>query len=160
MTPGPRSSAAGWKHAPPEKTPRLRLKPKAPTTGFVDGAWWPHSHDLQAEIPDLLAVLSVRLGRIDRVIYNLAEWETAPRKVQTDEGVIRLAGYRRQPVHTIEVLGHDREQVVLLVVPPETDPERAHQALMAAAAPDSASTIDLLLTGPQDRHASTSAVAT
>ena len=30
---------------------RLRLKPKAPRTGYVDGAWWPRSHDLAAELP-------------------------------------------------------------------------------------------------------------
>ncbi|EUA14764.1 hypothetical protein I546_0711 [Mycobacterium kansasii 732] len=43
------------------------MKPKAPTTGYVDGAWWPHGDDLPIELPDLLAVLSVRLGPIDRV---------------------------------------------------------------------------------------------
>jgi hypothetical protein len=30
-------TGAGWKQTPPEHTPRLRLKPKAPTTGYVDG---------------------------------------------------------------------------------------------------------------------------
>ena len=40
---------------PPEHTPRLRLKPKAPLSGYVDGAWWPRSDDLAAELPDLLA---------------------------------------------------------------------------------------------------------
>jgi Family of unknown function (DUF5994) len=43
----------GHRHAPPEHTPRLRLKPKAPQSGYVDGAWWPHSEDLTAERPDL-----------------------------------------------------------------------------------------------------------
>ncbi|MFF0147938.1 DUF5994 family protein [Amycolatopsis sulphurea] len=28
---------------PPRHAPRLRLKPEAPTTGYVDGAWWPRS---------------------------------------------------------------------------------------------------------------------
>jgi hypothetical protein len=69
-------TAAGSKYTPPrytppKNTPRLRLKPKAPATGYVDGAWWPHSDDLPIELPDLLAVLSVRLGPIDRVIYKL-----------------------------------------------------------------------------------------
>jgi len=61
---------AGRRHTPPEHTPRLRLKPKAPLTGFVDGAWWPPSEDLTAELPDLLSVLSVRLGPISRLTYN------------------------------------------------------------------------------------------
>ncbi len=71
-------STTGSKHTPPEKTPRLRLKPKAPTSGYVDGAWWPHGDDLAIELPDLLAVLSVRLGPIDRVIYNVSEWAEGP----------------------------------------------------------------------------------
>lgn len=92
MTPRQDRTAAGRKHTPPENTPRLRLKPKAPITGYVDGAWWPHSDDLVTEVPDLLAVLSVRLGTIDRVIYNLAEWAKAPKKLPTDRRVVRLAG--------------------------------------------------------------------
>jgi hypothetical protein len=143
-------TGAGWKQTPPEHTPRLRLKPKAPTTGYVDGAWWPRSDDLPTELPHLLAVLSVRLGPIDRVIYNLAEWVTAPRKLPTDGGVVRLAGYNRQPVSTIEVTGRNRSKIVLLVVPAYTDTDDAHHTMMAAAAPDDASTVEgLLLTGAQ-----------
>jgi hypothetical protein len=52
--------------------PRLKLrrrrKPKAPTTGYVDGAWWPRSRDLAAELPVLIAVLAARLGSIVRVV--------------------------------------------------------------------------------------------
>lgn len=147
-------TGGGWKQTPPEQTPRLRLKPKAPTTGYVDGAWWPRSDDLSAELPDLLAVLSVRLGPIHRVLYNLAEWVTAPTKLQTDGGMVRLAGYRRQPVNTIEVAGCPGSRIVLLVVPAYTDTHDAHHAMMAAAAPDDASTVaDLLLTGaPRVQH--------
>jgi hypothetical protein len=95
-------------------------------------------------------VLSVRLGPIDCVIYNLAEWVTAPRKLPTDGGVVRLAGYNRQPVSTIEVTGRNRSKIVLLVVPAYTDTDDAHHTMMAAAAPDDASTVEgLLLTGAQ-----------
>ena len=90
-------AAPGGHHEGPENTPRLRLKPKAPTTGHVDGAWWPRSDDLATELPDLLAVLSVRLGAIDRVMYNLAEWAMVP--TATDD---RRAGgsTRRIPAAT------------------------------------------------------------
>ena len=133
------------KRTPPEKTPRLRLKPKAPTSGYVDGAWWPHSDDLSIELPDLLAVMSVRLGPIDRVIYNVTEWAKAPTKLPAGGRMVRLGGYYRQPVNTIEVIGLSRSKIVLLVVPARTDPEHAHDILMAAAAPDNVSTIDGLL---------------
>lgn len=138
-------TTAGSQRTMPENTPRLRLKPKAPTTGYVDGAWWPHSADLPIELPDLLAVLSVRLGLIDRVIYNLTEWAHAPAKLPSGGRIVRLAGYYRQPVNTVEVIGLNRKKIVLLVVPAGTDPEHAHDTMMAAAAPDNASTIDRLL---------------
>ena len=134
------------KQGPPENTPRLRLKPKAAkVTGFVDGAWWPRSDDLPGELPDLLAVLSVRLGRIDAVSYNLAEWAEAPTKLRTGGHVVRLAGYHRQPVDTIELLGASRDKVVLLVIPPQTDPQHAHEAMMAAAKRDDTTTTEDLL---------------
>jgi Family of unknown function (DUF5994) len=138
-------SATASKHTPPKTTPRLRLKPKAPTSGYVDGAWWPRSDDLPIELPDLLAVLSVRLGSIDRVLYNLAEWAKAPAKLPTGGRKVRLGGYYRQPVNTIEVIGLNRNKIVLLVVPARTEPDHAHDILMTAAAPNNASTVDGLL---------------
>jgi Family of unknown function (DUF5994) len=138
-------NALGREPAPPDHTPRLRLKPKAPTSGYVDGAWWPNSDDLPTELPDLLAVLSVRLGPIDRVLYNLAKWVQPPKKLPIDGHVVRLAGYNRQPSNTIEVLGRNRNKIVLLVVPWSTDPDDAHHTMMAAAAPDGTTTVERLL---------------
>jgi hypothetical protein len=140
-------TVAGSTYTRPEHTPRLRLKPKAPTSGYVDGAWWPHSDDLPAELPDLLAVLSVRLGPIDRVIYNVGEWTQPPAKLQIGGRVVRLDAYHRQPVNTIEVLGVNRDKVVLLVVPARTDPDFAHATMMAAATPNNDSTTVRLLNG-------------
>ncbi|MFL6081728.1 MAG: DUF5994 family protein [Mycobacterium sp.] len=135
----------GRRNSSPEHTPRLRLKPKAPRSGYVDGAWWPRSDDLATELPDLLAVLSVRLGPIDRFIFNLNEWPTASAKFSTGGRRVRLDGYRRQPANTVEVLGLNRNRIVLLVVPPNADPDKAHATLMAAAVPSNKSTVDNLL---------------
>ena len=136
---------AGRHLTPPDYTPRLRLKPKAPETGYVDGAWWPYSDDLTKELPDLLAVLSVRLGAIDRVLYNLSEWAKLPAKFATGGRKVRLDGYRLQPINTLQVLGVNRNKILLLVVPPHTDPGHAHTIMMAAAAPNNDSTVDDLL---------------
>ena len=135
----------GQRNSPPDRTPRLRLKPKAPQSGYVDGAWWPRSDDLAAELPDLLAVLSVRLGRIDRVMYNLNEWAKASAKLATGGRRVRLDGYQRQATNTVEVLGLNRNRIALLVVPPNADPDGVHATLMAAAAPSNDSTVDSLL---------------
>jgi hypothetical protein len=129
---------------------RLRLKPRAPATGFVDGGWWPRSRDLPAELPALLAVLAVRLGPVESVSYNLDAWGPTPRKLALDGRLVRLAGYRSQHPATIDVLsaGH---RVTLLVVPPEATPEAAHGSLMAAGRRANTARIDaLLLAGNAD----------
>jgi hypothetical protein len=136
-------------HAPPNHTPRLRLKPKASPSGYVDGAWWPHTSNLSAELPDLLAVLSVRLGQIDRVLYNVDEWSKAPAKLATGGRRVRLDGYQRQPVNTVEVVGLDRARIVLLAVPADTDPAEAHSALMNAARSNDRSTVVDILVAAQ-----------
>ena len=140
-------AVSGNRHEGPEITPRLRLKAKAPATGHVDGAWWPHSDDLVKELPDLLAVLSVRLGTVDRVLFNLAEWAKAPGRLLTGGRAVRLDGYRIQPAHTLEVLGMGHEKLLLLVVPPDTDADLAHAAMMTAAATDDISSVADLLAG-------------
>jgi hypothetical protein len=149
---------AGPYNTPPEHTPRLRLKPKAPQSGYVDGAWWPRSDDLVAELPDLLAVLSVRLGRIDRVLYNLNEWANPSGGLVTHGGAVRLEECRLQSTNTVEVLGPNSNKIVLLVVPSNADPDGAHATLMAAAAPRNDSTVDsLLMISAQDREIRTQA---
>ncbi len=160
MAPRQNRTDGGRHPTPPEHTPRLRLKPKAPHTGYVDGAWWPHSDDLTAELPDLLAVLSVRFGPIDRVLYKLNDWAEAPAELATGGHAVRLDGYRLQPPNTVEVLGLNRSRIVLLVVPPHTDPDRAHATMMAAAAPDDDSTVDgLLMISLRDRESRTQRAA-
>lgn len=110
---------------------RLSVKPDAPTTGFVDGAWWPASRDLAAEVPALAAELTDRLGPIQSVSYSIGAWEPAPRKITIGTSAVRMAGYRTQDHDTVDVIG-DRRRLTLLVVPPETDPQTAHDTLTAA----------------------------
>jgi hypothetical protein len=123
---------------------RLRLKPRGPVTGFVDGGWWPRSRDLPAELPALLAMLAVRLAPVESVSYHLDDWGTAPRKITLDGRLVRLAGYRSQHPATIDVLAAD-QRITLLVVPPEATPEAAHGALMAAGRRANADRVEALL---------------
>ncbi|MBB2989626.1 hypothetical protein FHR72_001089 [Mycolicibacterium iranicum] len=140
-----RGTGHGQPHNGPENTPRLRLKRRAPRTGYVDGAWWPASDDLSAELPDLMAVLSVRLGGVSRVTYKNSEWAAAPRKIRVDNQWIRLDGYDRQPLNTLGVVDSRGGSTVLLVIPVDSSEEDAHSAMMAAAAVDDASSVDTLL---------------
>jgi hypothetical protein len=132
----------------PQHSPRLRLKPKAPATGYVDGGWWPASRDLTAELPSLLAVLAVRLEGIERVTFNLTAWPPTGRRLAFDGGNVRLEGFRSQPGGTVTVIGAwGRHQVTLLVIPPETDPDLARHVLMTAAHRGNKDTVETLLTG-------------
>lgn len=130
---------------PPRQTLRLRLKPKAPTTGFVDGAWWPRSRDLATELPALLAVLAVRPGRIERVTYNLTRWQPATRRLTIQGHTVRLEGFVSQQPDTVTVTGQGRQRLTLLVVPPETSSVAAHHALMTASQRDNVDTTEALL---------------
>ncbi len=141
------TAVSGDRHPGPENTPRLWLKRKAPISGYVDGAWWPHSDDLPTELPDLLSVLSVRLGVVARVLYKVDEWAIAPRQLVIGGHKVRLDGYHRQPPNTLEVLDARGNRIVLLVVPARTDADRAHSIVMAAAATDDASSVESLLAG-------------
>jgi hypothetical protein len=79
-------------------------------------------------------------------MYNLGEWATAPAKAALGERVVRLDGYRRQPINTLEVRGVNRERILLLVVPPRTNADQAHATMMAAAAPNNDLSTEGLLT--------------
>ncbi|HET9140378.1 DUF5994 family protein [Actinophytocola sp.] len=117
----------------PRRRLRLKLKPKAPATGYVDGAWWPRSRDLSAELPALLAVLAIRLGRVLRVSYNLTGWDAAPRRITVDGQPVRLGGFHSQANDTMDVIGPNEPRITLLVIPPQTRPEAAHQVLLRAS---------------------------
>ncbi|MEV6877349.1 DUF5994 family protein [Amycolatopsis sp. NPDC051128] len=141
-------------------SPRLRLKPKAPTTGYVDGGWWPASRDLTAELPSLLAVLAVRLDGIERVTFDLAAWPPTGRRLAFDGGAVRLEGFRSQPGGTLTVIGAwGRHQVTLLVIPPETDPELARHMLMTAAHRGNQDSVESLLSSSGGPVLATSVVA-
>ncbi len=124
---------------------RLRLKPKAPTTGYVDGAWWPRSLDLPTELQALVEVLAIRLGRVERVSYHLGAWDAAPRRIDVDGRPLRLGGYRAQNPHTVDVVGSTGRRITLLVLPPSTAEATAHEVLMMAARRDNVDAIDELL---------------
>jgi hypothetical protein len=111
---------------------RLRLKPKAPATGYVDGAWWPRSRDLTAELPALAEVLAVRLSRIERVAYALSAWDPAPRRFDVAGHRVRLEGFTYQDQNIIHLTGSNRGRISLLVVPPEMTDATGHDALMTA----------------------------
>jgi hypothetical protein len=110
------------------------LTPNDRCVGEVGGAWWPRSRDLGTELPDLLAVLAERLGRVERVVYDPAGWAAAPELRVAGAGTVILDAYRYESFNLLYVYGIDGASIVLRVVPAATDDAKA-LALMAVAEP-------------------------
>jgi hypothetical protein len=90
-------------HAPSGEL-RCSLKPANATPGHVDGAWWPRTPDLVAEIPALLDRLADGWGAVDRVSYDLSAWSPAARRITVRGRRVRLDGFRgRRPADAIHL---------------------------------------------------------
>jgi hypothetical protein len=112
---------------------RLRLDPGLSHTGIVDGGWWPHSWDPDAELPELIAGLESSLGPITRVALNLDAWDRAPRRVTMDGRRVRVGWSRTMDAHMIGVTRVFQDRLALLVVPPGAAGHAAETAMAMAA---------------------------
>jgi hypothetical protein len=87
-----------------------------------DGAWWPRTRDLAAEVPELIAELERRGVRIERFTYALGAWQPAPRKLVVNGRVVRTGGFGSMDPQVVCLTWHGgQRRADLLVVPPETD---------------------------------------
>ncbi|MEU7341628.1 DUF5994 family protein [Streptomyces sp. NPDC007074] len=115
---------------------RLRLAPPGTSPALIDGAWWPHSRDLTAELPALVALLDPLWGRITRVTVNPALWPVIPRKVPVQGHVVKVGWFEaEQDPHALLLLSYTAGRWDVLVVPPETDSVTAARLLAAGADP-------------------------
>jgi|SRR5690349_18814745 len=124
--------------------PRLRLKPAHRSAGVVQGGWWPRTDQLYIELRLLLAALSSRSGTVERVIYDESSWASASLRMEF-RGHSVILEPSNTSANTLTVSGKKFGTLVLLVVPPDTEPAAAHTAVMTAADPGDASTAEQLL---------------
>ncbi len=123
---------------------RLRMAPRLVHANSIDGAWWPRSTDLTAELPPLLAALCTRLGRIRGVLLNQGEWESVPVDwTPLGNHRVRIGWYGHQDEHMAVIIGDSVKRVDLLVIPPEADSASAAAAMALVAATGNT------LSGPQ-----------
>ncbi|MFI7501316.1 DUF5994 family protein [Streptomyces sp. NPDC049687] len=119
---------------------RLRLGAQSGRGGSarrIDGAWWPRSYDLTAELPGLLAGLPHRWGHISSVLVNGAMWSLAGDGMLVEEQMVHT---RRtdspRALHTVCLLAPGRGRWDLLVVPPAATEAEAERLMEAATADD------------------------
>ncbi|MET9422586.1 DUF5994 family protein [Streptomyces sp. NPDC006540] len=127
-------------------SPRLSLAPAGSAPALLDGAWWPHSRDLDAELPALVAVLDPLWGRITRITVNPDQWPVVPRKVPAAGHVVKVGWFRNeQDPHELLLLSYQVGRWNLMVVPPETDPVQAAWLMEAASDPRRTATASRLI---------------
>ncbi|MEV8524794.1 DUF5994 family protein [Streptomyces sp. NPDC052000] len=123
---------------------RLRLTPPGNGPYPIDGAWWPRSDDLTAELPLLIRALPHSWPQIAHATVNAAMWSAFPGRILVANHVIQLhrATSRRAP-DTICLLAPGRGRWDLLVIQPHTDRAEAMRLLSTADGPAGPSQPDL-----------------
>ncbi|MFJ2700175.1 DUF5994 family protein [Streptomyces rochei] len=130
----------------PTSPVRLSLAPAGSAPLLLDGAWWPPSRDLAAELPALAAVLDPLWGRVTRVTVNPAQWPVVPRKVPVAGHAVKVGWFRfEQDEHELLLLSYHVGRWNLLVVPPQMPPAAAAWLMAAASDPRRAATASSLL---------------
>ncbi|MFF1692637.1 DUF5994 family protein [Streptomyces sp. NPDC058257] len=122
----------------PLPAPTARVALKSPTgNGLLDGAWWPRSRDLTAELPALADELDPLWGRITRVAVNPMLWPTVPHKVTVHNRVLKVGWFTPElDPHKLLLLSYGTGRWDLLVIPPETDDASAARLMSAACVQD------------------------
>ena len=137
-------------HAPPRAPAspdgaRLSLVPATAPHAGLGGGWWPRSRDATAELPGLIAELSARAGRVSRVALQVRAFDNIPHRLTAGGRTVRVAWFRYMNANTIILTMADRDDLVLLVVPPQAPPAAAAQALRAVASGPGAGSADAIL---------------
>lgn len=110
---------------------RLALCDRADLPGAVDGAWWPCSSDLRTELPDLVAILGLLIGSVNRVVYDPSIWPHAPSRIIRGTAQISVDPYSLVACDTIYLVGTHSRDAVLYVVPPASPGDAVHRLLRA-----------------------------
>jgi hypothetical protein len=112
--------------------------------GVLDGAWWPRSRDVAAELPGLVSALTGYLGPITRVGLDAAAWNGLPTRLVVDD---RLVHIDSSPIgdDTVLITRGDRDHFSLLVVPPHATPQAARAAMAQAVKADNLASAEQIL---------------
>jgi hypothetical protein len=101
-----------------EHEDRLQLKPYRSASEHIDGAWWPRSTHLLDELPDLMASLSDRLGRVVMVGYRHNGWDETPPLAEIAGHTIELLSFSSDEPASVVLIGEDGRHITLHVIRP------------------------------------------
>ena len=101
----------------------------------IDGAWWPRSYDLTAELPGLLAGLPHRWGHISSVLVNGTMWSLPGDGMLVADQMVHLRRTDSSRAgHTVCLLAPGHGRWDLLVVPPAATEAEAERLMDTATA--------------------------
>ncbi|GAB2735176.1 DUF5994 family protein [Streptomyces bullii] len=110
--------------SPPPAPSGVRLRLAAQqhadrTARRIDGAWWPWTYDLAAELPGLLGELPCAWGRISSVRVDGGGWTACPERMIVAGQPVRVRRTQSpKAFHALCLLAPGRGRWDLLVVPP------------------------------------------
>jgi hypothetical protein len=120
----------------PDWTPVRLLLARGHEERELDGAWWPRSRDLEAELGALVQHFPTHRGRIVRALVSPPDWDPHPRRIGVAEDHVKVgASSPDDDTHVVDLSLTDRSLVRLLVVPPETPEVAAEGAMFASTQP-------------------------
>jgi hypothetical protein len=130
-------------------TALLRLETTHAREGILDGAWWPRSRNIGAELPPLITALTEHLGPVSRVGLDASAWGELPTRLIVDDRVVHIDSF---PVgdDTVLITRGDRDLFSLLVVPPDTAPDAARAAMARAVRADNVAEAKQILVDTTD----------
>ncbi|MBD0840984.1 MULTISPECIES: DUF5994 family protein [unclassified Streptomyces] len=109
----------------------VRLETTHDRRGVLDGAWWPRSRDIAAELPGLITALTEHLGPITRVGLDADAWEGLPTRMTVDGRVVHIDSSAVGD-DTVLVTRGEQDLFSLLVIPPHAAPDAARAAMAEA----------------------------
>jgi hypothetical protein len=142
--PVPRRLPSGVHEAVQPGCALLRLETTESREGVLDGAWWPRSRDIGAELPALLSALTGHLGPVTRVGLDTTAWEGLPTRIVVDDRVVHIDSFPLGD-DTVLITRGDQDIFSLLVVPPDMAPEAARAAMAQAVRADNVSQANQIL---------------
>jgi hypothetical protein len=117
----------------PTRTPRVLLGARGARSGSVDGAWWPWTANLTAELHDLISVVTPRLGYTVRVGFDWNSVSLVQRRIDDDDGIQMHGPGSKQAAGIMHLHGAHGAALALLVIPFDTPPELADRQMRLAA---------------------------
>ena len=131
----------------------LRRQTGSRREGLLNGAWWPKSRDIGAQLRGLVTALAAHIGPISRVGLDVDTWDGVPEQLFVDGRIVHVDW---SPVgdDTVLITHGDQDHFALLVVPPRATQAEAQRAMAQAMDVDNLVQADQILidTGINPEH--------